>query len=57
MKNGIFQILANLYVPKFKMEYSKNFKKKDMAQGRVKLNQEFKADLLAGKQVKIMMVT
>ena len=27
MKNGIFQNLANLYVPNFKMEYSKNFKK------------------------------
>ena len=28
MKNGIFQNLANLYVPNFKMEYSTKFKKK-----------------------------
>jgi len=28
MKNGIFQNLANLYVPNFKMEYSTKFIKK-----------------------------
>ena len=42
MKNGIFQILANLYVPKFKMEYSKNFKTKKYVPGARKVKPGFK---------------
>ena len=37
MKNGIFQNLANLYVPNFEMEYSKNFNKKKYVPGARKV--------------------